>query len=173
MRIVPIFAGKLFAFQYNGEADNEYDRLLHLWNDLEYLHSFLKENEKDVQDISHEDLLTQITKDANIIDEILYDIYVDEKRSLDTFFKQLHNEEYQAQVLSKRKGRKNYLRIYALKIDENCFVITGGAIKLTQIMQGRLHTETELKKINTCKQYLIDNGVFDSDSFFEFLIETT
>ena len=172
MRIIPIFANKLFAFQYNNEAYNEYDRLLRLWNDLEYLHSFLKENEKDVKEISQEDLALQITNDANIIDVTLYNIYTNESRSLEEFFKQLHNSEYQAQVLSKRKGRKNYLRIYALKIDENCFVITGGSIKLTQLMQGRTHTETELKKINTCKQYLSDNGVFDSDSFFEFLIDT-
>jgi hypothetical protein len=43
------------------------------------------------------------------------------------------------------------LRLYALKIDKDCFVITGGAIKVSQKMQ--------------------ENGVFDSESFFELLSE--
>lgn len=33
MKIVRIFAEKLFAFKYQNEADNELRRLLTLWND--------------------------------------------------------------------------------------------------------------------------------------------
>lgn len=71
------------------------------------------------------------------------------------------------EVLSKRKGRQNLLRIYAIKIDSNCYVITGGAIKITETMQGHKDTLLELNKLEKCKQYLKENDVFDSDSFYE------
>lgn len=171
MKIDTIFELKLFAFHYQNEEYNEYDRILNLWNDPEYLYSFLKENETDIVDISIESLSTQILYDANDIERTLYNIQADENKSLNEFFKQLQNTEYQAQTLSLRKGRKNYLRIYALKIDDNCFVITGGAIKLTQFMDQSTHTQTELQKMRTCKQFLQQQGALDTDSFFEFLIE--
>jgi hypothetical protein len=75
--------------------------------------------------------------------------------------------ENELEILSKRKGRQNLLRIYAIKIDSNCYVITGGAIKITETMQGHQDTLLELTKLEKCKQYLKENDVFDSDSFYE------
>jgi hypothetical protein len=50
-------------------------------------------------------------------------------------------------------------------------VITGGAIKmpLHHLMKDRDHTRVELQKLKRAKSYLNENGVFDEDSFFEFL----
>ena len=56
-------------------------------------------------------------------------------------------------------------------LDPNVYVITGGAIKLTRTMQEREHTSKELTKLNECRQYLIDNGVFDQDSFIGLIEE--
>ena len=66
---------------------------------------------------------------------------------------------------------KNTLRIYAIKIDENCFLITGGAIKMSQKMQDHPDSNNELSKINKAKEYLKDNDVVDEDSFYEFIKE--
>jgi hypothetical protein len=172
MKIVHIFEGKLFTFHYLDEAENELKRLLNLWNDSEYLYQFVNENKKDTKNIPTEALIEQIKKDAAVIDEILYKLATSNVENLDIFFKQLDNKEYQVINLSKRKGRKNYLRLYALKIDTNCFVITGGAIKFTLLMEEREHTKKELQKLDKCRQFLKNNGIFDSDSFFEFLNET-
>ena len=48
MKIVPIFADKLFAFHYENETADELSRLLNLWNDTFYLYQFIKENEQDI-----------------------------------------------------------------------------------------------------------------------------
>ena len=56
-------------------------------------------------------------------------------------------------------------------LEKNVFVITGGAIKLTRTMQDRSHTQEELNKLNQCRQYLVSNGVFDSDSFVSMIEE--
>lgn len=36
-------------------------------------------------------------------------------------------------------------------------------------MQDREHTQIELDKLNTCRNYLQQNGIFDKESFVDFL----
>lgn len=172
MKIVPIFAQKLFAIQYEGEDENEYDRLLGLWGDTEYLVDFLLKNKRDIPDRrTLEEMANFLREDAFAIDDRLLEILEREDENLSFFFQPLHNQEYQTQVLSLQKGRRYYLRLYALKISEDIFLITGGAIKLTRTMQERRHTQKELDKLNAARDYLRDQDIFDEDSFFEFLIE--
>lgn len=70
-----------------------------------------------------------------------------------------------------RTKHASWLRIYAIRIDPNVYIVTGGAIKLTAKMQDREHTQIELEKLNKCRNFLIDNGVFDQDSFLETINE--
>ena len=44
MKIVSIFGKKLYACQYNGQAHNEYARLMDLWADAFYLRGYAQEN---------------------------------------------------------------------------------------------------------------------------------
>ena len=172
MKIVDIFAEKLFAFHYDNEDENELKRLLNLWNNSNYISTFLDENKSDIPPYENINKLEQkIFDDANEIDDILYELSNDDDMQLEEFFAPLDNKEYYEVKLSKQKGRKRYLRLYALKIDENCYVITGGAIKFTHLMEERDHTIEELRKIDMCREYLKSNDVFDAESFYEFLIE--
>ena len=142
MKIVDIFAnGKLFAFHYKGENDHELERLLDLWNDPNYLYGFIATHSKDTpKDKTPYKLYNEILDNANDLEDILDDIATDNDRQFEAFFKPLHNQEFKVVELSMQKGRKNYLRLYALRIDDNCFVITGGAIKFTHLMEERPHT---------------------------------
>lgn len=171
MKIVSIFAAKLFAFHYPNEDVNELRRLLNCWNDIEYIYNFLKENESDIQNRTIEELAEQIIFYAHEIDITLYELSKSKSNRLESFFMPLDNKEYRLKFFSKQKGKINCLRIYALKIDENCFVITGGAIKLTHLMEDREHTTKELQKIDKCREFLKENSIHDSESFYEFLIE--
>lgn len=176
MKIVSIFAPKLFAFHYPSAKKNELKRLLDLWNQVSYVYQFVKQHEQDIpSNTTLSALVSQILNDAKLIDATLINLTQKTGKNapkLSTFFKPLHNTEYSIfKELSLRKGRVNYLRIYAIKIDDDCFVITGGAIKLTHLMEDREHTKQELQKLENCKQYLKDNGVFDTDSLTDFLNE--
>ena len=42
MKIVNIFANKLFAFHYENYSDNEYERLMELWTNVNFLKFMLK-----------------------------------------------------------------------------------------------------------------------------------
>ena len=92
-------------------------------------------------------------------------------QALETFFKPLNDLEMGTRVLSLQKGRRYDLRIYAIKIDTNLFMITGGAIKLVHKMREHDDTIKEKNKLEAAKVYLKRNGIFDNDSFYELINE--
>lgn len=117
MRIVSIFADKLFAFHFENEEENELSRLLNLWSDPLYISDFLEQHKADIP--PHEDinqLPFKIFNYANDIDDKLLNLSQNDVPQVGEFFAPLHNQEYHQVELSKQKGRKNYLRIYALKL---------------------------------------------------------
>jgi hypothetical protein len=173
MKIIPIFAPQLYAFHYDDEKQSELLRLLELWNNTAYLYDFVKTNKNDVpQKKTLDEMVIQLQEDAEKIDDLLLEIETDSEIQLDAFFKNLNNSEYRIDLhLSKQKARENYLRIYAIKIDKNCYVITGGAIKFHHLNKNRIHTQIEMEKLDRCRDYLKSHDVIDSDSFFEFLNE--
>ncbi len=172
MKIVPIFASKLFSFHYPQEAENEYDRLTMLWNDPEYLFEYAEKNESFIHSylsMSIEKFINCILDDVDILEEMLETHFYGKSLSLNMCFQPLYDKESQCKRLSLQKRKCKYLRIYAIKIDEDCFVITGGAIKLAPAMQDHPDMIIELQKLNNCKNYLQANDVFDNDSFFELI----
>lgn len=167
MKIVRIFADRLFAFRYEGEVDNEFDRLMELWTDVSYLKRYAQINE--IKNIMK--FVNNILKNAEQIQDYLENLNQN-KKPYSFYFEPLQMSESN-KILSLQKGKrnKNQLRYYAIKIDDNCFVITGGAIKMSQKMQDHPDTDNELKKLRKAREYFNDNGVSDEDSFFELLIE--
>lgn len=146
MKIVRIFEGRLYSVNETGE--HELRRVLRLWKDFSYVYHFLSENRNDLPaEATIEQLAESIIDNAFDIEDSIMKLARAKGAKLEEFFKPLNNHEYQVRKLAGQKGRKNYLRIYAIKIDDNSFLITGGAIKLTQFMEEREHTNIELKKI--------------------------
>ena len=170
MKIVSIFAPNLYSFQYSS-TKSELGRVLDFWNDPTHLFQFVENNKQDIGNRSVETVVEQILEDAQKIDELIYSLSNNKHKNFDQFFKPLNNTEFQLRILSEQKGKRNYLRIYALRIGKNCYVITGGTIKFTQYMNERKHTANELTKLSRCKSYLQENNVFDCDSFYGFLSE--
>lgn len=171
MRIDCIFASVLFSFTYkdsNGVFQkNEYDRLMDVWTDVNYLREYGKNN--NINNLNK--FVKDCLRNAERIQDVLEDL-VQEKKPLQYYFKQLNDyETSQFKILSFQKGKMSKLRLYAIKIDNNCFVITGGAIKMSQKMQDHPDTNNELKKLKKAKSFLEENDVINEESFFEFLDE--
>jgi hypothetical protein len=57
------------------------------------------------------------------------------------------------------------LRIYAIKIGPNTFIVTGGAIKLVGKMDERTHLLKEKQKLDEIRNYLKEEGILDQDDF--------
>ena len=182
MKFERIIEGKdhLWAVRDMNKPNNELAALFQKWNDAEYLWDFFLENQNDLQEFFHieriseavEDTIDDAEQSERLILEIPY------AENLDELFIPLSSADMTIRELAREKARNwnrtghaSWLRVYAIRLEKNVFVITGGAIKLTRTMQERSHTQAELDKLNQCRQFLASNGVFDSDSFISMIEE--
>jgi hypothetical protein len=170
----------LWAVRYDGADDNALQQLFSQWNDPEWLVEFFLENMSDLESYF------KITD----INQAIYDTIDDSMRmqclildlspdaDLDRIFRPLSNSRTIEMLLGKEKARikeraqhASWLRIYAIKLEPGCYIITGGAIKLTRTMQEREHTLAELQKMEQVRNFLLDGGAIDTDGFVELLSE--
>lgn len=127
--------------------------------------------------VKHIVAFDDITEDGRLQAVEILDISPDS--NLDELFRPLYNSQSKELLLNKEKANpktlthhKSWLRIYALKLQDGCYIITGGAIKLTKTMQEREHTLEELLRQEKVRNFLLDNKIVDTDSFIEYLSET-
>lgn len=180
VRILVICRETLFAVQFEDAEVDEFSRVFDQWNDVAYLYNFFQKHIKDLQSgfyakhperLSIETAIQRTLNEAEALEDRLKFVASGPERGvyLQNYFKPLNNEDYRQKVLKKSKAtglsRKSWLRIYAIHISDSCFVISGGAIKLTPTMNTRFHLFKELNKLETTKDYLMDRGMLDKDDF--------
>ena len=181
MKIIHIFGSEegpedgegLWAVEYEGEPVNELERLLTIWRDPEYMLDFCIANFADIQkkfgyaiepEIAAELLMEEAVELMGFL------IRLAKKQSfggiLQHAFKPLNNFEANMTVLqlskasSKTRDRRDpKLRIYAVRVGENTYVVTGGAIKLTNRMEDRPHTDKQLRRLKTVRDWLNREGI--------------
>ena len=163
--------------------DKELDELTSLfeqWNDANYLFKFFRDNIDDLKSYFKVERVSQAIQDtfedSDALEELILTFPYTEE--LDTLFKPLDVTDTKSMELTRQKARNwererhdSWLRIYAIRLEPNVYVVTEGAIKLTRAMQDKEHTMIELNKLNKCKEFLKRNGVFDKDSFIDLNME--
>ncbi|MGL5785834.1 MAG: hypothetical protein ACRCX4_03305 [Bacteroidales bacterium] len=190
MEIISIFDPNLYAVAYDKHEiyasiedlshyineDDLFDELtkaIELWTNPEYLESFFQKNNNFLQsgywgNITIQEAISKTIEWAKALEEF---INKSDKDTIENCFLPLNNQTPILKSLGKSKLKENWLRLYAIKIDTNRFLITGGAIKLTRSMHESDHTRNELKKLSKVCEYLKGNDVFDGDSFDDLLFE--
>jgi len=95
--------------------------------------------------------------------------------SLQNLFRPLNNREYQLYVHQESKAiiadhhfPRPILRMYAIRIAPNTFVITGGAIKLAHEMDDHDDTKQELIKLKKGKAFLAANNLLTEEDIKSF-----
>ncbi len=171
MKIKTIFADRLYVFHYDGMTHNELQRLFLDWTDVEFLFNFFEENINDLQsgfygNISVDDAVISTLREAQLLEEFIYDNRENKKfRFHELFDKNLNKRKSPLIELIPKKAygpfTHSWLRLYAIEVSKECYIVTGGAIKLTRKMLDRKHTSKEIDKMNMCLNYLKDNGLFD------------
>ncbi len=165
---------KLWSVRYEGNFDNELYRLLDEWGDVELLYNFFPQHINDLSyfKVSSIDDAIQDTLDDR--DE-LERVFLDSTTNIEELFRPLDNRVVRPNEMEKMKSRPekrrhpSWLRVYAIRLSDGKYIITGGAIKLTKEMRDREHTRQELVKIDKVRNFLKDNQIFDDDSFVEYL----
>jgi hypothetical protein len=152
---------------------NEFDKLMSLWEDAEWMYTFCREHLSDLHEkfgyaIDLDDAVIELRAEA--IDLVQYLIQLSTRglseANLQYVFKPLDNMQSTITELQLSKGafksktgRIPRLRIYAVRIDKNTYVVTGGAIKLTNRMQDRPHTYEQLHRLRTIRDWLKEQGI--------------
>ncbi len=166
--------GDLWAVRYDGDDDNILTLTFERWNNLDWLMNFFSENLTDLSDYFKITDLNQAiydtVSDAQQLECVILDSIVSGK--LDSLFKPLENLRASEVLLGREKAKGNrnnlhdsWLRLYAIRFQQNSYLITGGAIKLTRTMQDREHTLKELHRLEKVRNFLISEGAFDLDGF--------
>ena len=179
VRTIPGY-NHLWAVRNEDNETDELSLLFRQWSNFNYLLDFFFANLDDLQGFFHiekvSDAIKDTMEDAQELERWILDFPYTEQ--LDGLFHPLSLADNRAHELTREKARNwdrrqhpSWLRIYAIRIEPNVYIVTGGAIKLTATMQEREHTQKELDKLNACRDYLKQNGVFDKDSFIDYFDE--
>jgi hypothetical protein len=184
MKIRRIFADQdfLLSAHWDGQILDEFSRIFDCWTDIGFLENFFTEHEKDLhapfwKGITIEEAVFSTRGSAIKFRNTFKDLVTESENCRVSFFRTLFRPLYpdggRLVVLSKNKAygavERSWLRIYAIKIGVDMYIITGGAIKLTQVMEERAHTLQELTKLDMCREFLKAEGIFDEEGMLEFL----
>ncbi len=181
MKIIDTFAiveEHLYAVQYDNQNIDEWQKLFNLWQDATYLSSFFEDHKDDLfygyyKGITIDEAIKRTRREAKYLRGEILKFATDKENSLSGLFKPLDNRisfnpksnQYSSNnSYEKNKSRQHWLRIYAIRVDHNLFVVSGGAIKLTEKMD-RAHLLIELEKLELTRNFLMDNN--DSLESFE------
>lgn len=173
MELIRIFVSEdsengLWSISKEGAA-NEFEKFFEQVNDIVWLHDFFSLNSDDLNSgffgkMTIDETVVKTMNEAEEMESALYDFthqgFSGHGARLQSIFKPLNNFEYVISLYQKSKARlKNgWLRLYAIRLDWNCFVVTGGAIKLTSDMRSD-HLQYELKKLEQTKTFLQQNEI--------------
>lgn len=180
MKIETIFVDEfegLHSIKYPEEEFCEFNRLFEIWFDREYLLKYCKKNAEyifnDYWRFNRlEDFIEMIVEEADRLLQV-FETFAENgfganSRELQKIFLPLINRIVFVPALQKSKAKaetnKGKLRLYALRVDDNTFVVTGGCIKLTHRMEEHVDTLKELKKMDYVSIFLKENGIYNQDN---------
>lgn len=178
MEIEQIYSPYIYSIKYDEEEDNEYDRLFQLWNDVDYVVNFMSDNSNLLTNA----IWSKTPEPENAARQVLEETF-----NLEDLFDKLHNNtingnmpdfdnhfrflngKYRCKIeyLPMKSYSTDYppmLRLYAIKMDPNTYLITGGGIKLGKTIQNSPDLKDHvLQNIDKVRTWLRENGIMDSN----------
>lgn len=171
--IFEIISDSLYAIAYDENTDEDgnpidcFRSVFSKWQDVEYLENFFEEHKNDLQsgfygNISVEQAVLKTLNEASKFEAKLLRVAKSGKSNPEDGLEQnvfidLHQDVLShVHIESKAYGTQNksWLRLYAIRISSNVYVVSGGAIKLTKEMNCRDHLCKELDKLKATAAHL-------------------
>ncbi|HLX90805.1 MAG TPA: hypothetical protein VKR32_03935 [Puia sp.] len=160
--------------ELEGQLD-VFQKIFRLWGDTSYLLEFFNNNITDLRTpfwngMTVDDAIDQVIDEALDFQAQLRCVELQlppcKNQNFQKIFKQLDKHEFQLRPgtsqFRKARPRVNnaMLRIYAIEL-EDCHVVTGGAIKLTEKMD-RDHLQFEIRRLQRVSDFLKSLGISSS-----------
>lgn len=177
MEIISIYEGYIYSVRYEGEEENEFDRLLDSWNDVQYLMDFFESHKALLANgfwnkMDPEKAAMQVLGEAEELEEVFDELAANTKEGkqpdFDSHFKFLGGKykyilEYEP-MKSYGTASPSFIRIYAIKLKANTYLITGGGLKLADTIQNSPGLkERIIQDIDRVRELLRENGVIDRE----------
>lgn len=180
MDIIAIIPNRIYSIKYDEEDTAEYYRLFNEeWTDVDSLMEFFQSNPEFTENEfwgflgnDPEKAAARVLKDAHMLELHLRELAKNsdngELPNLENYFKPLNGKYgYDIEHIPvKGYGvlESTFLRLYAIKLPENCYLIVYGGIKLNNSIQNSPGLrENVFRKIDKVKHYLVDEGIIDKD----------
>lgn len=171
MDIEIIIPDRIYSIIYDDQDINEYYRLFNReWNDIDFLLNFFRSH-KEYTDNDFwsylnndpEEATARVIKDANHLESHIIELAKNsdkgEKPDLDEYFEPLDGEFVYEFTNTPMKGygmtNPSFIRLYAIKIASNCYLIVYGGIKLKdKIENSPVLQDYVIKKIKQVRKFL-------------------
>jgi len=169
MKIVRIIndTNSLLSVYNEDKGVSEFENIFDEWTNPEKAYEFFRTHQDDLQNYTIDEAVNRTFDDACALEDKFYDVAANDDEQLQTLFKPLSNSQFRLSKFQRSKAygelRRSWLRVYAVRVEADKYIITGGAIKLTQTMQERPHTKEQLDRLTKLRDYLLENGFDDSD----------
>ena len=171
LKILHIFAiqnDKILSVQYNDGKADTFTQCFEDWEDVEYVRSYFKERidllQKPFWKLNVMEATMRLMQEANDFRDYIFDCIKNEEDLDGAVFHTLHKDEMAFErIQSKAYGTFNpsMLRLYAIRLGINCYLVTGGGIKLTEAIQDDAILAKELVKLEFVQAYLKELGIDD------------
>lgn len=169
--------GKLWAVVYDGTTENVLTQTLESWINPIFLRQFFTENQADLEKYfkitNLDQAIFDTITDAVSLSCVILDVKPD--ANLDNLFRPLENSRMTEMLLSREKAKGNrlsghpsWLRIYAIKLEDGVYLVTGGTIKLTHLMRDRKHTLEQLSRMEMVRNHLLEHSIIDKDGLTDY-----
>lgn len=155
------------------EKLHEFRRLFDFWNDQMLLREFFEEHQEDLKEvywdgITIDEAIDKTRAEAKELERTLLEYAEEGKtirlKNLSMLFTPLSEGKIEKDFEKdkvKVDGKKTWIRLYAIRIEANLFVVSGGAIKLRKTLNDRNYLLKELDKLEITRKHLMDE---DSDA---------
>ena len=180
MDIEEIIPDRLYSIKYDDEDTAEYYRLFNKeWTDIDFLLDFFQSHEEFTKNHfwsflgnNPEIAVARVLKDAHKLEKHLKKLAVNSNNGdvpdLEEYFEILEGKYFYELEMTPMKGygvmETSFLRLYAIRISFNCFLIVYGGIKLNdKIQNSPVLKEKVFKKIDSVRRFLQEENIMDKD----------
>lgn len=175
MEIEEIYKPYIYSIKYNGQELSEFDRLFDAWNDITEVVEFMQAHQAYLNDpvwceqYTPTSAARKVRDEAIELEDLFYNLCknTDQGKTpdFDSHFKFLGGKYQVYEYIPMKSygtGRPSFLRMYAIKLKNNLYVITGGGIKLADTIQDSPDLQNHvIQNIDKVRAWLIQNGIMD------------
>lgn len=179
MEIIEIYPDHLYSVKYDDCDTDEYNLLFEEWSDKDYLLQFFNENAafldndiwgrlKNQPELAAASVIEDAYELESKINKLCENSRSGENPDLETLFRPLDGKYIFVWDMIPVKGygckRPSFIRLYAIKMDVNVYLITCGGLKLeSKIQNSPGIKDTVFVKIDKTIEFLKNMGITDTD----------